>query len=177
MTTLQKLQIVAALSALIATALVGRKPAAGSLVHRFPSTMPLSGWLGVLAASLLIVGVVSQTLLRHIVQVTPLIVALIVAGRSTAGASAAAPLFAFWLLVMLGIWSFLLGIARVFPGRFTLPEIALTIVIAIASLVGLVAAYQRGTTAPMPKRIATIAGFAFLQYAAMWIAAQLFVAR
>ena len=177
MTTLQKLQIVGALSALIATALIGRRPLAGSHVHRFPFNTPLSGWLGVLAVSLLIVGVVSQTLLRHIVQVTPLILALIVAGRSPAGASAAAPLFAFWLLVMLGIWSFLLGIARVFPGRFTLPEIALTIVIAIASLAGLVAAYRRGTTAAMPKRIATIAVFAFLQYAAMWISTQPFVAR
>jgi hypothetical protein len=177
MTTLQKFQIAATLSVVIAVALVGRKPPAAAPVTRFRSVAPVSALLGVVAISLLVVGVVSQTLLRHVVQITPLILALVVLGRWPAGVSAAVPLFVFWLLVMIGIWSFLLGIARIFTGTYTLPEIALTIVIAVASLAGLAATNRRGSTAPMTARIALIASFAFLQYAAMWISVQPFVRR
>jgi len=177
MTTLQKLQITAALSVVASLTVLGRQPHAGSPIARFRAMAPASAWLGVVAASLLIVGVVSQTLLRHVVQITPLILALVLLGRWPGGADAAAPLFAFWLLVMLGIWSFLLGIARIFPGTFTRPEIALTIVIAAASLAGLAATGGRGTTVSTAARFALVVGFGFLQYAAMWISAQPLVGR
>jgi hypothetical protein len=177
MTTLQKLQIAAALAVVLALTVLGRTPQVASFRARLRSVAPASIWLGVVAASLLIVGVVSQTFLRHVVQIAPLILALVVVGRWPGGANAAAPLFAFWLLVMIGIWAFLLGIARIFPGTFTGTEITLTVVIAAASLAGLLATSGAGSTAPIAVRLALVGGFAFLQYAAMWIAAQPFVGR
>jgi hypothetical protein len=138
---------------------------------------PVSAWLAAIAGSLLIVGVVSGTLIRHVIQIAPLVLALLLVRRSPAAASAAAPLFAFWLLVMLGIWSFFLGIARIFPGTFTPLEIALTIIIGIASLTGLVTTARSRSTIPMPARLALIAGFAVLQCVAMWTSMQPFVSR
>jgi hypothetical protein len=133
--------------------------------------------LATVMAALLVVGVVSSTMLRHVVQVAPIVLALgLLWRRSEWGVPAAAPLFAFWLLVMGAIWLFLLGLARIVSGRFTPIEIALTIVIAGASAWGLIASYQRGTAAAFPLRDVTIATFAVLQLAAMWLSTQPFVA-
>jgi hypothetical protein len=93
------------------------------------------------------------------------------------GVSAAAPLFAFWLLVMGAIWLFLLGVARIVTGTFTTVEVGLTIIIGVASVLGLAAAYRRGSTIPLVPRLGTIAVFAALQFAAMWLSVQPFVAR
>ena|SRR5438128_491591 len=77
-------------------------------------------WLAILSLSLLCVGVVSHTFIRHVLQVIPPVIALLLAARgSTVAASAAAPILTFWLGVMVNIWMFLLGIARIFTGTFT----------------------------------------------------------
>ena len=103
----------------------------------------------------------SHTVLRHVIQVTPLVVALLLlVARSKIGVPAAAPLFAFWLLLMIAVWLFLTGIARIVSGTFTAPEIALTIVIAVAAAAGLGAARRRGTALPMPAQVAVVASFA-----------------
>src|SRR5262245_27720716 len=66
-----------------------------------------------LMAALLAVGVVSQTLQRHVIQIAPIVVALLlIAARSPYGAAAAAPLCTFWLGLMVNIWLFLLGVLR-----------------------------------------------------------------
>lgn len=86
---------------------------------------------------LLAVGVVSQTLFRHAVQVIPALVALLGVSRRTAwGRPAALGAFGLWFLIMLLIWFFLLGIARIVTGHYTPAEIALTILIAAASVIG-----------------------------------------
>lgn len=77
------------------------------------------------------------------------------------------PLFTFWLFVMGGIWLFLLGIAPVFTGRFPPVEIVLTIVIGLASAVGLVAVYREGTALAVASRVGAILAFAILQPIAM----------
>src|SRR5437763_902113 len=70
--------------------------------------------LGAVILSLLLVGVVSSTLLRHAVQVIPLVIALIaVARRSDWAGYLALPVFLFWFLISFAIWLFLLGIARI----------------------------------------------------------------
>ena len=54
-----------------------------------------------LAPALLLVGVVSGTVLRHIVQIVPIVMALgVLARRAAWGAYAALPIFAFWILAM-----------------------------------------------------------------------------
>lgn len=74
--------------------------------------------VGIVASALIVVGFVSHTLSLHFIQIGPLVLALaLLRFRSRAGVLAAAPLFAFWILVMGGIWLFLLGVARIFSQR------------------------------------------------------------
>src|SRR5262245_53607037 len=84
-----------------------------------------------LALALLLVGAVSGTFLRHIVQIVPIIVAL---GLSTRrpdwGAYAALPVFLFWTLVPILIWLFLLGMSRIANGHYTVIEVLSTFVMA-----------------------------------------------
>lgn len=84
------------------------------------------------------VGVPDKLVLRHVVQTLPFW-AVIVLGlrRSPATAWIALPCFLFWLVLMTLIWLFLLGIARVLTGTFSPLEIAMTIVVGAASVVGI----------------------------------------
>ncbi|HEX3586706.1 MAG TPA: hypothetical protein VH024_11965 [Candidatus Angelobacter sp.] len=103
------------------------------------SSSHVVGALTALIVALLLVGVVSHLLLRHVVQVIPAVLALIFAicgGR--AARYAALPVFLCWLFLMTLIWLFLLGLTRVISGHFTTTETLLTIVIGAASLWGLV---------------------------------------
>src|SRR6185503_17523256 len=135
-------------------------------------------WLAVVAASLLVVGVVSHTLVRHGVQTAPLVVALgLLAWRPAWGVTAAAPLFGFWLLIMGAIWLFLLGVARLVSGTFTPVETTLTLIIGAACLLGLGATFRRGTTLAVVATVCTVAAFALLQFAAMWLSMQPYIAR
>jgi hypothetical protein len=104
------------------------------------------------------------------VQTAPLLLALIViALNPDAGVNVAAPLFAFWLLIMGGIWLFLLGIAPVFTGTFSTTEILLTVVIGAASIAGLVQSYRPESTRSTAVRQTMVVVFCALQSAALWI--------
>ncbi|MGH9372839.1 MAG: hypothetical protein ACRD15_15045 [Vicinamibacterales bacterium] len=138
----------------------------------------MAAWLAVVAGALVVVGIVSQTLLRHVIQIVPLVVALGLLLRWPAlGVTAAAPLLAFWFLIMCAIWLFLLGVARIFTGTFTAAEVTLTVVIGVGCLLGLGSAYRRGSTIPVAPRLGTAAAFAILQFAAMWLSVQPVVPR
>jgi hypothetical protein len=125
--------------------------------------------LALLMTALLCVGVVSRTIVRHIIQVIPAAIALIfVARQSHLASSAAAPICTFWLGVMINIWLFVLGIARIFSGTFSGVEIALTIVIAIASALGILSIVQSAAgRLPAVPRFLTAAAFGIGQFAAM----------
>jgi hypothetical protein len=124
--------------------------------------------LAVMAVALLLVGIVSGTLFRHVIQITPLGLALVVGSRrSSLSVAAALPLFTFWLFVMGGIWLFLLGIAPVFTGRYSPIEISLTVIIGFASLSGIVAAFREGTALSLAPRVGVVLFFAILQPWAM----------
>lgn len=177
---LQSLIIVALVTALTAILVLRRRPGAMTSVGRGTSSFggPIAASLAVVATALVIVGIVSNTLLRHLIQIAPAVVALgLLARRSDWGISAAATLFAFWFLIMGAIWLFLLGVPRIFTGTFTPVEIALTIIIGVASLLGLIAVYRRRTTIPIVTQLATIVVFTVLQFAAMWLSVQPAVAR
>jgi hypothetical protein len=180
MTFQQRLMIITALAVVLAVAVLTRKPVSTPSSARLTSGFGglVAAWLAVVAGALIVVGIVSQTLLRHFIQIAPLIVALsLLPRRSAWGVSAAAPLFAFWFLIMGAIWLFLLGVARIVTGTFTPAEVMLTVIIGVASLFGLGTVYRRGTTIPILARLGTIAAFAVLQFAAMWFSVQPFVAR
>jgi len=51
----------------------------------------------------------------------------------------ALPCLIFWLSIMIAIWLFLFGWARIVSGHFLPTEIAMTILIGVASVVGIAA--------------------------------------
>jgi hypothetical protein len=165
----QKFLIVALLNAAVALILAARMPSAR--IDGNPQSharLSVSVWLAAVSGALLLVGVVSNTLLRHAIQISPLALALVVTvRRSPFGAVVALPLFTFWLFVMGGIWLFLLGIAPVFTGRFSSSEVILTIVIGLASICGLIDVMRQGTTLSLATRLGTVLAFAILQPVAM----------
>ena len=124
----------------------------------------------VLAIALLFVGVVSGTVLRHVVQIIPTIIALIVVARTPRwGAYAAMPIFGFWLFIVTLIWLFLLGLSRIASGRYTVAEVVATLVMAGASAAGLIRSVRLGRELPVRARILALATFAAFQIVAMWI--------
>lgn len=94
---------------------------------------------GTIIAALYVVAVVSGTELRHFVQTLPVWpgLALGLFGVRVAR-SVAMPVFLFWLSIMVLIWLYLLGWARVFSGHFSHTEIAMTLVIGISCALGIV---------------------------------------
>ena len=91
--------------------------------------------------ALLVVGAVSHGVIRHIVQTSPLWIAISLSiRRSGLSKWAALPCFVFWLLVMGAIWLYLLGWARIVSGTFSPTEIAMTLIVGLASMVGIVKA-------------------------------------
>lgn len=90
------------------------------------------------SVSLLLVGLVSGTFVRHIIQIIPMIITIVIARKNQEyGIVAGLSLLGYWLLIMVFIWMFLLGIARIVSGHYTVAEIILTIVIASFSSFGI----------------------------------------
>ena len=88
--------------------------------------------------ALYIVGAVSHGLLRHAVQTLPLWFPIVLGFRQRALAKwAALPCLVFWLGIIILIWLFLIGWARIVTGHFSPVEIAMTLVIGAACLIGI----------------------------------------
>jgi hypothetical protein len=124
-------------------------------------------------AALLAVGVVSQTVLRHTIQVAPGLglLAFCLSRRGWVACGAMA-FFSFWLFIMILIWLYLLGIANVVTGRFTRIEIGLTLVIGAASLAGLITACRVRPMPSWPARLVAFLVAAAVQIGAMWLSLQ-----
>lgn len=128
--------------------------------------------LASVALALIVVGLVSGTLLTHLVQIVPLVLLLALLSRARALILvAAAALLSWWLVTMAAIWLFLLGVSRFLTGRFSPAEIFLTLVIGVACLVGL-SAGGRTATMPLGMRVLTIVLAAGLQSLALWVSYQ-----
>jgi hypothetical protein len=114
--------------------------------------------------ALYVVGAVSNGSLRHEVQTLPLWFP-IVAGfsRRELAKWSALPCLIFWLAVMICIWLFLLGWARIVTGHFSPVEIAMTVVIGVACLSGIAAALRWRTAVRPFMAIGTATLFAVLQ--------------
>lgn len=120
--------------------------------------------------ALYIVGLVSNGVLRHIVQTLPLWFPIVLGMRQREVAKwASLPCFIIWLLLMTLIWLFLLGWAGVISGHFTLIEIVLTLVVGAASVAGLLVGFRWRTTLTWSRAVSTATIFAFLQLAALRI--------
>jgi hypothetical protein len=92
-------------------------------------------------AALLVVGAVSHGVIRHIVQTSPLWIVIVLSIRRSGWSKwVALPCFLSWLLLMTAIWLFLLGWARIVSGTFSSTEIAMTVIVGLASMVGIIRA-------------------------------------
>lgn len=119
-------------------------------------------------AALLVVGVVAHELLRHVVQTAPVWIAVTLACRRSGWSKwAALPCAVFWLLLMSAIWLYLLGWARLITGAFSAAEIAMTIVVGLAAIVGIVAALSLRSGVRALPAAAVLALMAILQVAAV----------
>jgi hypothetical protein len=103
------------------------------------ATAILACCFAIILALVLGVGLASHLVVRHLVQTLPLWVPIILAfRRSRAVFWVVFPLFLFWLFLMAVIWSFLLGLTHFLSGTFSTIEIAMTIIVGLASLIGIV---------------------------------------
>ena len=130
--------------------------------------------------ALYVVGAVSiqPGSLRHEVQTLPLWFPIVLGFRQREITKwMALPLLVFWLAIVLSIWLFLLGWARIVTGRFFPTEIAMTIVIGVACLIGLMVSF-RWRTRTRPLAAASVIGlFALLQLLAFRISLIPYIGR
>jgi hypothetical protein len=111
----------------------------------------------------------SGTVIRHFIQIAPLLLAIVLLSwRPCAGAYAALPLFLTWILIPILIWLYLLNLSRIARGHYTLIEIAMTVVMALCSMVGGVGSVRRGMRSALLPRVCTFMLFSVLQVITMW---------
>jgi hypothetical protein len=147
---------------------------------RTPSEQRRGGLHGLVAASiavvagaLVVVGLVSGTLRIHLVQISPLLLVLaLVSSPPQWWAAAAASVLSFWLVTMGGIWLFLLGLSRFLSGTFSPTEVALTGVIGVASLAGLVVANSKARNLSPITSVPIVLVATGLQSLALWLSYQ-----
>lgn len=85
------------------------------------------------------VGGATGLVWRHVIQTLPFWFAVVLGfRRSVVTGWVALPCFIFWLVIMILIWLYLLGIARIVTGHFMPIEIVMTIIVGLASLIGMV---------------------------------------
>ena len=126
--------------------------------------------LVVLGACLLIVGIESGTFLRHVFQIAPVAIVLAFAVRQQPWtAPAALGLFGCWAFFMGLIWLYLAGIQTTFTGNFTPIEIALTLLIGVSCVAGIIACKGVELTMGRARRMLISTAFIALQVAIMWI--------
>jgi len=135
-----------------------------------PTQRVVSVCLAGLVVALLVVGFVSGTFLRHIVQILPIIVAAgALTRRPDWGAYAAVPIFLFWIFIVVLIWLFLLDLSQIASGHYTLIEIVSTVFMAGFSVVGVLRSIQLGKTLRPTGRALAVSLFGALQVVAMWV--------
>jgi hypothetical protein len=114
--------------------------------------------------ALYIVGAVSHGLLRHAVQTLPLWFPIGLGFRRRELAKwSALPCMVFWLFIMVLIWLYLLGWARIVTGHFSLTEIAMTVVVGLACVTGLFLGLRWRTAVTPFKALGTVILFGALQ--------------
>lgn len=129
----------------------------------------------VVAVALIVVGVVSGTLARHVVQVVPVVLAMVLILRwPVAGAWAAVGVFLVWLAVMAAIWAYLLGLSDIVSGTYTDFEVFLTIVIAGCSAHGVQRSLRAGRGVRLWGIAVALAGGLGVQAAAIALSIEVF---
>jgi hypothetical protein len=119
-------------------------------------------------AALIVVGLVSDGLARHVLQTSPSwIVAALALHESSRAKWAALPVFVFWLAIMSLIWLYLLGIAHIITGNFGNTEVAMTLVVMATSVLGIFAALSARSDVAWWRAAIIIVAVAAVQVGAM----------
>ena len=123
-----------------------------------------------LIAALLAEGVISHTPVRHVIQAAPaaLAVVIVLSGKGD-GQRFASAVFSIWVLIVLLIWLYLLGIANIINGTFSLAERALTVVMGVMSVIGLGVSLAAAKKGPIWLSVITFAIGIAIQAAALQI--------
>jgi hypothetical protein len=120
--------------------------------------------LAVILALVVGVGLASGLVIRHVVQTAPVWLGVVIGFRGSPAVKwMALPMFLFWLLLMALIWLFLLGLPSPLSGHFSPIEIAMTIIVGAASLVGIWAALRVSPGMSIAAGAALFVGAATLQ--------------
>jgi len=116
--------------------------------------------------------------LRHEVQTLPLWFP-IVAGfqRKELAKWAALPCLIFWLTIMIFIWLFLVGWARIVTGHFSPVEVTMTLVVGVGSIAGLFAAVRWRTVVRPVAAFGILLLFGTLQFLAFRLSLIPYIAR
>ena len=94
--------------------------------------------LSIILALVFGVGLVSSGVLRHLVQTAPCWLTVYFGFRQNGLVKwTMLPVAIFWLILMICIWLFLLGWSRIVTGHFTIIEIAMTIIVGLASMIAI----------------------------------------
>jgi hypothetical protein len=127
----------------------------------------------VLILALYVVGIVSHGVIRHFVQTAPVWLAVWLGFHRSPWTKWAvlSPLL-LWLFLMVNIWLFLLGLPHLMSGTFTRVEVALTITIGLAAIVGIAAALSVRTAVPWVGAVGMLLLMACLQVFALWVSFQ-----
>ncbi len=135
----------------------------------------IAGCLAGLAASLILVGFISDTVARHVVQIIPSIFALgLTLRRPATGAWVAIPIFAVWCAVVVAIWLHLLGLSDIADGSYSGLEVVLTVVIAVCSVLGIAKSMREGRTLSLTGRTIAFLGGLALQAASLILSFRFF---
>jgi hypothetical protein len=126
--------------------------------------------------SLLVIGYISHTQIRHVVQLTPLLIVVLFAKKPWAKYAANAVLF-FWFLIMFLIWLFLLKLSSIANGTYSLTEIIMTITIGISCSIGIISSFYVKSTSKALTNTAAFIAFLLIQTAVMWISFQRFISN
>ena len=140
-----------------------------------------SKWIGYCSLAVLValyvVGAVSNGSLRHEVQTLPLWFPIVAGfGRRELAKWSALPCLIFWLAVMICIWLFLLGWARIVTGHFSPVEVAMTVIIGVACVLGIRVALRWRTSVPPLKALGVAMLFGVLQLLAFRVSLLRYVA-
>jgi hypothetical protein len=120
--------------------------------------------------ALWIVGVASGEIVRHLIQTLPIWLGVILGFRNSGWVkSAVLPFFIFWLGIMALIWLYLLGVSRIITGHYSSTEIAMTIVVGLAALLGITVCVQMKTRIKPIQAVAVFVLTSLAQYAAMYV--------
>ena len=132
----------------------------------------------IVVVSLYVVGIESHGIIRHTVQTAPVWPGVWLGfHRSPWTKWAVLSPLVLWLLLMVNIWMFLLGLPHLLSGNFTPIEIAMTVTVGVAAAAGIATALRVRTDVPWTRAMGVVLMTGCLQLIAVWVSLQPGVSR